>query len=39
MDEGCDVFGIGYGSLDGSIGKVHIARIYALWVKAKPPAK
>jgi hypothetical protein len=31
MDEGRDVFGIGFGSLEDSIGKKEIARIYALW--------
>jgi hypothetical protein len=36
IDEGCDVFGIGAGSLDDSIAKDQIARIYGLWAKTKP---
>jgi hypothetical protein len=35
IDDGCNVFGIGSGSLDDSISKEQIARIYALWAKAK----
>jgi len=31
MDDGCDVYGIGSGSLENSITKDCIARIYALW--------
>jgi len=36
IDESCDVYGIGFGSLDDSIAKNQIARIYALWSRAKP---
>jgi hypothetical protein len=39
IDDGCNVFGIGSGSLDDSISKEQIARIYALWAKAKPCRK
>ena len=35
IDESCDVYGIGSGSLDNSIAKDQIARIYALWSRAK----
>jgi hypothetical protein len=37
IDRGDDVYGIGTGSLDDSIKKDQIARIYAMWVKAKKP--
>jgi hypothetical protein len=37
IDEGDDVYGIGTGSLDDSIKKDQVARIYAMWVKAKAP--
>ncbi|MGD0184012.1 MAG: hypothetical protein ABSC25_02045 [Roseiarcus sp.] len=37
LDNGCDVYSIGVGSLDDSITKTEIARIYAIWVKAKFP--
>jgi hypothetical protein len=36
IDDGCDVHGIGSGSLDDSIAKDQISRIYDLWAKAKP---
>ena len=36
IDNGYDVYGIGWGSLDDSISKDHIASIYGLWVRAKP---
>ena len=36
IDESCDVYGIGLGSLDDSIAKDQIARIYALWSRGKP---
>jgi hypothetical protein len=36
IDEGCDVYGIGAGSLDDSIPKDQIAKIYGFWAKAKP---
>jgi hypothetical protein len=39
IDNGCDVHGIGFGSLDNSIGKDRIARIYALWVMATSHSK
>ena len=37
LDDGCDVYSIGLGSLDDSITKAEIARIYAIWVQAKFP--
>jgi hypothetical protein len=37
IDEHCDVFGIGTGLLDDSITREQIARIYALWTRAKTP--
>ena len=36
LDGGCDVYGIGTGPLTDSIGKEQIARIYDMWVKARP---
>jgi hypothetical protein len=36
IDDGYDVYGIGMGSLADSVGPKEIARIYALWMKAKP---
>jgi hypothetical protein len=39
IDAGHDVFGIGTGPLTDSIGKVEIARIYAIWARAKPAAR
>ena len=35
IDEGHDVFGIGTGDLTDSIEPEQIARIYALWTRAK----
>jgi hypothetical protein len=37
IDDGWDVYGIGTGPLSDSIGPNEIARIYALWVRAKYP--
>lgn len=37
IDNGCDVYRIGMGSLDYSIGKDQIARIYAIRGKARFP--
>jgi hypothetical protein len=37
MDDGYEVCGIGTGALTHMIGKEEIARLYALWVRAKPP--
>jgi hypothetical protein len=37
MDDGYDVFGIGTGPLTDSIEQEEIAKIYALWVRAKHP--
>jgi hypothetical protein len=37
IDDGCDVCGIGTGSLTDSIGRDEIARIYAMWARAKRP--
>jgi hypothetical protein len=36
IDDGCDVYGIGAGSLDDSIAKDQVAKIYAIWARAKP---
>ena len=36
IDDGCCVWGIGTGSLDDSITRDQIAKIYAIWEKAKP---
>jgi hypothetical protein len=36
LDDGYEVCGIGTGTLTHMIGKEDIARIYALWVRAKP---
>ncbi len=36
IDDGGDVYGIGVGSLDDSIAKDQIARIYAIWSRDKP---
>jgi electron transfer flavoprotein alpha/beta subunit len=36
MDGGHDVFAIGTGPLTDSIGRDEIARIYALWIRARP---
>jgi hypothetical protein len=36
IDEGCDVYGIGAGSLDDTIARDQILRIYDLWAKVKP---
>jgi hypothetical protein len=35
IDDGHDVFGIGTGALTDSIEREQIARIYAMWTKAK----
>jgi hypothetical protein len=37
IDSGCDVYGIGTGSLTDSIGPEQIASIYALWARASHP--
>jgi hypothetical protein len=37
MDAGHDVFGIGTGTLADSIDRKEIARIYAIWDRAKYP--
>jgi hypothetical protein len=37
IDDGYDVFGIGTGPLTDSIERDCIARIYALWARAKHP--
>ena len=39
IDDGYDVYGIGTGPLTDSIGRNEIARIYAIWVRAKRPPK
>lgn len=36
LDESYDVFSIGLGSLDDSIAKDQIIRIYDIWSRAKP---
>jgi hypothetical protein len=37
MDQGCDVYGIGTGSLTDSIERNNISRIYELWARARYP--
>lgn len=37
IDEDCDVYGIGTATLDDSITREEVARIYALWARAKVP--
>jgi hypothetical protein len=37
IDDGCDVYGIGTGPLTDSIEGEEIARIYAMWARAKSP--
>jgi hypothetical protein len=37
IDDGCDVYGVGTGPLTDSIEKEQIARIYAMWARAKFP--
>jgi len=37
IDDGCDVYGVGNGPLTDSIEKEQIARIYAMWARAKFP--
>jgi hypothetical protein len=36
LDAGCDVFGIGTGSLDDTINRPEIKRIYEMWTLARP---
>ena len=36
LDEGCEVSGIGMGSLTDSIDQDQIARIYEIWARAAP---
>jgi hypothetical protein len=36
LDDGCEIYGMGTGSLTDSIKKNQIARIYDLWVRARP---
>jgi len=38
LDDGRDVWAIGTGSLTDTIAKDQIARIYEIWLRAKPPA-
>jgi len=37
IDDGCDVYGVGTGLLSDSIEREQIARIYAMWARAKFP--
>ena len=37
IDDGYDVYGIGTGPLTDSIERDHIARIYAMWARARYP--
>jgi hypothetical protein len=37
LDNGLQVLGIGTGDLDDSIAEIEIARIYAIWGRAKKP--
>lgn len=36
LDDGVEVLGIGVGQPGDAIGKEHIARIYAMWVRDRP---
>jgi hypothetical protein len=38
-DDCCDVYGIGSGSLDDTIARDQIVRIYDLWARVKPRRK
>ncbi|HVC59386.1 MAG TPA: hypothetical protein VND19_03340 [Acetobacteraceae bacterium] len=35
IDDGCDVYGIGTGSLTDSIARDQVARIYEFWARGK----
>jgi len=37
IDEGCDVYGMGTGSLSTSINRNEIARIHAFWARPNTP--
>ncbi len=37
IDDGADVYGIGTGPLAASIARDQIARVYALWARAREP--
>jgi hypothetical protein len=37
IDDGCDVYGVGTGPLTDSIDREQIARVYAMWARAKFP--
>jgi hypothetical protein len=37
IDDGCDVYGVGTGPLTDSIEKEQIARIHAMWTRARFP--
>jgi len=37
LDKGLQVVGIGVGDLEDSIAESEIARIYAMWARAKKP--
>jgi hypothetical protein len=37
VDDGCDVYAVGTGPLTDSIDREQIARIYAMWARAKNP--
>jgi len=37
IDDGCEVWAIGTGPLTDTIAKDQIARIYEIWVRARPP--
>ena len=39
IDKGCDVYGIGVGSLDDAVSRDHISRIYSLWAKLRPRSR
>jgi hypothetical protein len=39
LDDGCEVSRVGIGPLTDSIGKEEITRIYAMWVRARPPER
>jgi hypothetical protein len=37
IDDGCEVYGIGTGPLEHSVGPDQIARIHALWARVSHP--
>jgi hypothetical protein len=35
LDDGCDVFSIGYQTIDNAVSKQDIESVYSIWVSAK----